>query len=120
MTTPPRKFPGNLPILAVRREWDCPNCETQDVTERADAHTQMHMCPGLGGLALPLVEKARRPGGKRSVRVSPVLRQDYVGKEKGLVYNDEGQPIMAAVTEYGDGSNDVAVFAPVVRVEMRQ
>ena len=120
MPPKPRNTNPRIPILSVRREWDCPNCETADVTERADVHTQMHHCPGMGGLALPLVEVARRPGGKRSVRVSPVVRQDYVGKEKGLVYNDEGQPIMAAVTEYGDGSNDVAVFAPVVRVEMRR
>ncbi len=117
MPAKPRK---DIPILNPRKEWDCPNCETEDVTEVAQPHTRMHACAGMRGLTLPMVEKARRPAGKRSVRVSPVLREDYVGKEKGLVYNDEGQPIMAAVTEYGDGSNDVAVFAPVVRVEMRQ
>ena len=108
-----------IPILSARKAWDCPNCNAEDVTEEAKPHTRFHNCAGMGGLSLPMVEKSRHGADKRSVRVSKVVRQDYVGKEKGLVYDDEGQPIMAAVTEYGDGSNDVAVFAPVVQVEMR-
>lgn len=110
----------NVPILDARKEWDCPNCNAADVTNEARPHTRMHNCRGMGGLTVPMVEKARRGADRRSVRVSKVVREDYVGKEKGLVYDDEGQPIMAAVTEYADGSNDVAVFAPVVQVEMRQ
>jgi hypothetical protein len=109
-----------LPILNARKEWDCPNCAAEDVTEVAQPHTRFHNCAGMGGLSLPMVEKARRARrGKGAVRVRKALREDYVGKEKGLVYDEQGQPVMAAVTEYPDGSNDVAVFAPVVRVEMR-
>lgn len=109
---------GEIPILNSRREWDCPNCDLEDVTQRADVHTQMHPCAGMGGLVAPMVEKARRPEGKRSVRVRAVEREDYVGKEKGLTYAD-GKPITSVVTEYADGSNDAAVYAPSVRVEMR-
>lgn len=109
----------NVHILSARKEWDCPNCVAQDVTDEARPHTRMHDCPGMGGLSLPMVEKSRQTGTGGVANVSTVVREDYVGEEKGLVYDDEGQPIMAAVTEYADGSNDVAVFVPVVQVEMR-
>jgi hypothetical protein len=57
----------------------------------------------MGGLTVPMVEKGR-PGrgvGKNGVRVRKAVREDFV------------------VTEYPDGSNDTAVFAPSVRVETR-
>lgn len=113
----------DIPILNPRKEWECNSCGIQDVTNEARPHTRMHECGANGGLSLPLVEKAREreAGGllRRKARVKPVVREDYVGKEKGLVYDESGRPIMAAVTEYADGSNDVAVFAPCVSVEMR-
>jgi hypothetical protein len=70
----------------------------------------------MGGLTAPLVQVAANRG---AVRVSKRVREDYGGDEKGLTYDDAGQPIMSVVTEYDDGKTDAAVFAPVVRVEMR-
>jgi hypothetical protein len=106
----------SLPILDSSTHWACPNCGATDVTTEAQPHTRMHDCAGFGGLSLPMVEESRVAGSQ----VVPVEREDYVGKELGLVYDEGGAPIMSAVTEYADGSNDVVVFAPVVRVEMRQ
>lgn len=115
---------GKIPILNARKEWACPNCGAADVTNEARPHTRMHTCAGLGGLTAPLVERkalvAKGAPGETPVRVSTVVREDYVGDEKGLTYDQEGRPVMAVVTEYADGSNDVAMYAPVVRVEMRQ
>lgn len=107
-------MPEDVPILDPTKNWECPNCGAVDQTCEARPHVRMHECASLGGLSLPMVEQSRCTG----AQVYPVVREDYVGAEKGLVYDDEGQPIMAAVTEYGDGSNDVAVFAPVVRIDM--
>jgi hypothetical protein len=103
-----------IPILARRVEWDCPNCTEQAVTTEARPHTRFHDCAGLGGLAAPFVQAAANRG---RVNVKPVIREDYVGTEQGLRYDEQGRPIMAVVTEYDDGSNDVAVFAPVVPVK---
>lgn len=112
---PPKKRP-EIPILARRVEWDCPRCTELAVTTEARPHTRFHNCPGMGGLTAPLVQVDPNRG---SVNVKPVVREDYVGKEKGLTYDEQGRPIMAVVTEYDDGSNDTAVFAPSVRVETR-
>lgn len=118
---PPKE--RNVPILGVERRWECPNCETVAVTNEARPHTEMHHCPGFSGLIMPMVEESRRSerGGanKRSVRVSPAVREDYVGDEKGLTYDDEGRPIMAVRTEYPDGSNDTAVYAPAAQIATR-
>lgn len=117
----PGKPRQDIPILNVRKEWDCPNCAVTDVTEVAQPHTRMHACAGMGGLTVPMVEKGRpgRGTGANGVRVRKAVREDFVGKEKGLTYDEQGQPIMAVITEYPDGSNDTAVFAPSVRVETR-
>lgn len=112
----PTKGRPEIPILPARLDWDCPNCSETSVTNEARPHTRFHVCAGLGGLTTPLVQKSANRG---SVRVRKVVREDYVGKEHGLTYDNEGQPIMAVVTDYDDGTNDAAVFAPAVRVEMR-
>lgn len=113
----------NVPILNARKEWDCPNCDAVDVTEEARPHTRMHNCAGFGGLTLPMTEKARVAEHgtmlRKKAKVSPVVREDYEGGEHGLTRDEQGRPIMAAVTEYPDGTNDVAVFAPSVLVEGR-
>lgn len=113
----------NVPILNARKEWDCPNCNAVDVTEEARPHTRMHNCAGMGGLTLPMTEKARVAEHgtmlRKKAKVTPVVREDYEGKEHGLTRDEQGRPIMAAVTEYPDGTNDVAVFAPSVLVEGR-
>lgn len=121
MPTKPR---NDVPILEPRQEWDCPNCATLQTTFEARPHTRMHACPGFGGLTLPMTEKSRvaehsTPLVKKA-KVTPVVREDYEGGEHGLARDEQGRPIMAAVTEYPDGTNDVAVFAPSVLIEMRQ
>lgn len=121
MPTKPR---ADIPILEPRKEWDCPNCVAVDVTTEARPHTRMHACAGFGGLTLPMTEKARvsehSQGTVKRAKVTPVVREDYEGKEHGLVRDEQGRPIMAAVTEYPDGTNDVAVFAPAVLVDARR
>lgn len=114
----------DVPILNPRTDWTCPNCGAVDMTTEARPHTRMHDCPVFAGLSLPMVAKDRaaaaRSGTSKAVRVRPVVREDYEGDEHGLVYDEQGRPIMSAVTEYPDGSNDVAVFAPSVLVDARR
>lgn len=121
MPTKPR---NDVPILEPRQEWDCPNCATLQTTFEARPHTRMHACPGFGGLTLPMTEKSRvaehSTQAVKKAKVRPVVREDYEGGEHGLARDEQGRPIMAAVTEYPDGTNDVAVFAPSVLIEMRQ
>lgn len=116
----PRK---DIPILNPRTDWTCPNCGATDVTTEARPHTRMHNCPAFGGLSLPMVANDRaaehKSGTSTRVRVRPVLREDYEGGEHGLTRDEQGRPVMAAVTDYPDGTNDVAVFAPSVLVEGR-
>lgn len=104
-------------ILDNTKVWECPNpdCNVTDATNEARPHTRMHQCRGLGGLVAPLVIKAMADRGEAVV--TPVVREDYVGNEKGLTYDEEGRPIMAVVTEYADGSNDVAMYAPTATVD---
>lgn len=104
-------------LLTVRTEWECPNCTVTDVTDGPVTGVRFHNCAGLGGLSAPLVDKAKVGSG---VQVTAEVREDYIGNEKGLTYDENGQPIMAVVTEYSDGRNDAAVFLPVARAERRK
>ena len=92
------------------RHWVCPNCTTTSVTRRAEPHTQMHQCAGMGGLVAPMVADGQR------VRVVAVERQDYVGGERGLRFVD-GRPVMATEVRRGDGSYDTYVYPGVAVVE---
>lgn len=86
--------------------WDCPACGAEHETREARPHVPMHDCRAMRGCSVPFVER----GGPRS-RVRLVEREDYVGDE--LVRTDaDGRPIMAAVVERSDGSNDCFAFAP--------
>lgn len=107
-------MPDPVILEPPRREWDCPNCVQTDITHEARPHTRMHACPGLGGIIAPFVE--RRPNRGR-VAVRKKVREDYVGTERGLRYDEDGQPIMAVETEHPDGHTDLAVFAPCVTVD---
>ena len=92
-------------LIAPKRLWECPNCKFTDVTQESKPHTRYHPCAGLKGIVAPMVEAGSK------VKISAVEREDYVGTEQ-VKTNAEGRPVMAVVTERGDGSNDVAVFAP--------
>lgn len=87
-------------LLTPTRHWVCPNCRQTAVTHEARPHSQFHQCVGLRGLLAPLV-----PAGEK-VKVTAVEREDYIGAEHAGRH-------MAVKTERPDGSNDVAVFAPL-------
>lgn len=91
-------------LLMADRLWVCDRCKLQDVTHEARPHTRFHSCPALGGLTMPMTEAGDR------VKVTVKEREDYIGDE--IVTSVAGRPIMSVVTERGDGSNDVVVFAP--------
>lgn len=100
------------PVLApAERRWECPNCDQTAVTSEALPHTRFHFCPKLG-LTAPMVEAGVR------AKVEKVEREDYIGGED-VQYDDQGRPVMAVVTERGDGSNDVAVYAPTAHGSIR-
>lgn len=117
-------FPRDVPILNPRTDWTCPNCGATDTTTESQPHTRMHACAGFAGLTLPMVAVDRAEAAStrlnKRVKVTPVVREDYEAGEHGLTRDEQGRPIMAAVTEYPDGSNDVAVFAPSVLVDARR
>lgn len=92
------------------QHWGCPNCLFKDTTTESAPHTRFHACVGLKGLTAPMV-----PVGA-DVKVTAVLREDYVGKEIVQV-GDDGRAYTAVRTEYADGRNDVAVLAPLATLQ---
>ena len=97
----------------VERWWRCPSCDTTDRTLRYDIHTQMHICPGMNGLNVPLCEDQSHDSTPDARQVI-VEREDYDGP-----YNHTNT-ISAVRTERGDGSNDVTVFAPTANLRLAQ
>jgi hypothetical protein len=95
----------NVPILQPRiTHWECERCPALDQTRVAGPHTRFHRCSALGGAEVPMLE---RDSGSR---LRLVEREDYVGEDRVQLIN--GRPVMAAVTDRPDGSNDAVVFAP--------
>lgn len=99
--------------------WYCPNCNATKVTQSVHAGRAlrpgenvavMHHCPGLGGVAAPLV-----PVGTKA-KVVAVEREDYLNGDDAQC-TDEGKPIMAVITIREDGS-DCAVLAPTARTSL--
>ena len=101
----------SVPILDPTKGWECPSCGKQHVTREPRPHTPMHNCAAQRGLSVPFVEVTSNFGlRKGAVRHVAVERGDYVGQEKGLLYDAEGRAVMAVRTERADGSNDCHVF----------
>lgn len=96
-------------ILSVERHWECPNCNSKDITHEAAPHTRFHNCRGLKGLSAPMVPEGTK------CKVEAQEREDYVGTED-LTYDGDSRPISSVVTTREDG-NDVAVFAPCATVK---
>jgi hypothetical protein len=88
------------------QHWVCGNCTATDAS-RGQAN-RFHQCAGLAGILAPMVLDGFRG------RVLAVERQDYIGREM-VQYDGNGRPVMAVVTEHGDGSNDVIVNAPTAQ-----
>lgn len=68
----------------------------------------LHECPTLAGMTVPLVQEGTR------AEARAVEREDYVGTEVGLQYDENGRAIMAVEVTRDDGT-DRAVFAPTAR-----
>ena len=91
--------------LTPRVRWSCPNCDCRSTSREARPHSQMHTCPGLGGILAPLVPEGMR------CKVEAIEREDAVGSEQGIRFDEHGRAIMAVRTMRDDGY-DTAVFAP--------
>ena len=83
--------------------WQCPNCDMRAVSRESRPHSQMHTCPGLGGILAPMITEGM------SAKVEVIEREDAVNGEQGLRYDDRGRPIMAVRTTRADGY-DTVVF----------
>lgn len=94
------------PILRRETRWSCPNCTATDFTTEARPHTRFHPCKGLRGISAPFVEDGT------DCKVEARDRDDYVNGEI-VTCDANGRPVMSVVTTRADGSNDVAVFAPL-------
>lgn len=92
--------------LDPTRWWECPSCGHQTTTTDTRPISPMHQCPKHNGIDVPLVQ-VHDNHGLTGVRHVIVERGDYIGDEKGATGT------MAVRTERADGSNDLAVFAPV-------
>lgn len=96
-------------IEPPEQRWVCSRCDHRHVTREARPHTPFHPCKGMAGLTSPMTREGER------VNVTVVEREDYIGGE--VVTRDaNNRPIMAVNVER-DGGNDVAVFAPMAKVE---
>jgi hypothetical protein len=92
--------------------WECPNCDLTTVT--SSPGTPYHPCPGLHGLAAPLVPA----GSARRCTVTAEEREDYLGGEVQAT-GDDGKAYMAVRTTYDD-HDDVAVNAGLAHARGRQ
>jgi hypothetical protein len=95
-----------MTLIEPVHHWTCPNCSLEQVTHEPRPHTRFHACPGLHGLTAPML-----PAGSEA-RVTAVEREDYLGIEQTGRYS-------AVRTDYPDGRNDIAAFAPVATAEGR-
>lgn len=103
-----------IPILNPKpTRWWCPSCGLKKTITHHRVETPMHQCDATG-LDHPLTVWTPT----ESPRQRLVVREDYVGDEQGIRYVD-GKPIMGISTDHADGSNDLAVFAPAARGEIR-
>lgn len=95
-------------LLDNRKEWECPRCPQQHITNEAAPHLPYHQCPGMRGAFVPFVER----GVKADLRIN--RREDYVGTD--TVWTDgDGIPVMSVTTMREDGE-DCMVFAPCANV----
>jgi hypothetical protein len=109
-----------VPLFAPVRWHECPSCNFRQAVTDPTIQIPMHPCPMQGGLAVPLVRifspEGLAPGAVRHV---PVVREDYAGREQGLITDDDGRVISAVRTERADGSNDCHAFAPVATIDLK-
>lgn len=104
---------ARAPLVRGVKEWRCPQCGATDVTPSSTPN-RYHPCPKLRGLATPLLEASVK------ARIFLVEREDYVGRELVALDPERRRPVMAMVTERADGSNDARVYAPTIRVDLKE
>lgn len=110
---------NNIPILDNTRLWECPSCGLQHLTKDQRVITPMHPCPKLKGILAPYVEvKQGQSLKKHSFNHRVIEREDYVGKESGLMKDENGKVVMAVHTENSSG-HDTAVFPGTAVLETR-
>lgn len=103
-----------MPVLLEppAKVWECPSCGARHQTREHRPHVPFHSCRALGFASIPFLPEDE----VRRSRLRLVEREDYVGDMKPGDYVEvDGRPIMAAVTDRPDGSNDRAVYAPIAR-----
>lgn len=96
-------------LTAPEHRWVCSRCDHVHVTHDVRPHTPFHPCRGLKGLTAPMTAEGERV----DVRVHE--REDYLGDEV-VTRDGDNRPIMAVEVVRDDGT-DLAVFAPMARVE---
>lgn len=94
---------GAVLLDQVITRWECPNCDTTDVT-RGLVPNRFHTCAGLHMLTAPLV----RAGS--GARVTAVERGDYLNGEIQAT-GDDGKPYMAVYVQHEDGRTDAVANA---------
>lgn len=101
-----------VPLLNAAQAWECPNCDTTDVTQPLPpGQSRYHTCPGLHGLNAPLVRAGVR------CKVTAAVREDYLGGDQQAT-GDDGKPYMSIRTTYDD-HDDLLVNAGLATAEMR-
>lgn len=99
--------------VAAFQTWVCAaGCGQTHQTDRI-LPNRFHVCPKLRYMTAPMVLEGT------SAKVTIREREDYVGKEQVQLDPERGRPVMSIVTERGDGSNDVMVFAPAATARGR-
>lgn len=98
-----------VPVVVPITDWVCAaGCGKTSQTREARPHSQLHVCPKMGGIVTPMVTE----GTKAKIELRE--REDYLN-------GDEGQPmvggraIMSMKVTRDDGE-DVRVFAPLARI----
>jgi len=100
-------------LLDAYQDWTCPACGREERTRPVPPNgSRFHPCAKMHGLTTPLV----RAGSDCTLIATE--RGDYVNRDT-VTLGDDGIPYMNISTEYADGHNDLVVFAPCARVDMR-
>lgn len=94
-----------MTLVSTVRQWYCPACDFEDMTNDPRPHTRFHACPKMRGLTTPLL-----PAGTKA-KLEVREREDYVDGEAVQLDPERGRPVMSIVTTRDEGQ-DVTVFPP--------
>jgi hypothetical protein len=97
-------------LLNPEVRWGCPACTTTAVTREARPHTEMHSCPGMKNLTVPMVRFDGVELRKHAAVHRLAYREDYIGDELVQRDPDTGAPLLSVVTEHADGHTDCTVY----------